>query len=386
VLSSDQTALAPIEVATGLVFGRIPVALPPATGATPLECLERAIRGALERPPCLVSFSGGRDSSCVLGTAVGLARREGLPLPVPATLRFPAAAGTIEDEWQEHVVAHIRPGDWLRLDLREELDPVGPIAVRGLERHGLLWPFNAHFHVPLLEAARGGSLLTGIGGDEVFGESRWLRANLVLGGRARPRPRDVLAVALALAPPIVRRAALRSRVSTLPWLTSTGRRVFARSMADREAGEPRGYRARLEWWHGLRSHRFALASLNALASDADALVVNPFADEAFASALAAFAPASGPANRGVLLEEVFRGLLPQALYRRRTKVFFDEAFWGSHSRALAASWEGEGADASLVDGEALRREWERPVPDPHTFTVLQAAYLARRRSSGGAGH
>ena len=56
-------------------------------GLTPLAALEEAILPALRRPPCLVSFSGGRDSSCVLAAATRAARREGLQPPVPVTLR-----------------------------------------------------------------------------------------------------------------------------------------------------------------------------------------------------------------------------------------------------------------------------------------------------------
>ena len=38
----------------------------------------------------------------------------------------------------------------------DELDSVGPVAQAVLRRHGPLWPFNAHFHMPLLERASGG--------------------------------------------------------------------------------------------------------------------------------------------------------------------------------------------------------------------------------------
>ena len=54
------------------------------------------------------------------------------------------------------MVAHLQVRDWLRLDVDGELDAVGPVARRVLRRHGLLWPFNVHFHAPMLEAARGG--------------------------------------------------------------------------------------------------------------------------------------------------------------------------------------------------------------------------------------
>ena len=60
--------------------------------SSPRAALEAVVLRALLRPPCLVSFSGGRDSSLVLAIASDVARRHGLPLPVPATNRFPGRA------------------------------------------------------------------------------------------------------------------------------------------------------------------------------------------------------------------------------------------------------------------------------------------------------
>ncbi|HZC13844.1 MAG TPA: hypothetical protein VE270_07480, partial [Thermoleophilaceae bacterium] len=64
---------------------------------------EDVVRGALQRPLCVVSFSGGRDSSAVLALAMHVARCDGLPLPIPLTMRFPRYARTNEDEWRELV-------------------------------------------------------------------------------------------------------------------------------------------------------------------------------------------------------------------------------------------------------------------------------------------
>ena len=92
--------LAPLEVATGLVLGVDPrrevVAPRLDVAESPLRAFERAVLPALRRGPCLVSFSGGRDSSAVLAVATGIARREGLPLPIPVTNVFPGAATTDE--------------------------------------------------------------------------------------------------------------------------------------------------------------------------------------------------------------------------------------------------------------------------------------------------
>jgi hypothetical protein len=66
-----------------------------------------------------------------------VARREGLPEPIPATLRFPEASDTDEDDWQEQVVRRLGCGDWTRLEFTDELDLVGPVARRVTATEGL---------------------------------------------------------------------------------------------------------------------------------------------------------------------------------------------------------------------------------------------------------
>ncbi|MDA0179868.1 asparagine synthase-related protein, partial [Solirubrobacter phytolaccae] len=198
--------LAPVELATGIVFGFDPPTPLPA-GGVPATALEAAVR---VDGPCFVSFSGGKDSSAVLAAATHVARREGLPDPVPLTLRAAHEPHSHESDWQERVVAHLGLGDWVKIEVGDELDAVGPYARRVLERHGLLWPFNTHFHLPLLERAAGGTLLTGVGGDELWSSSR----AQVLRRRRR---------ALAYAPFALRRAVLARREPiAYPWLRAAG--------------------------------------------------------------------------------------------------------------------------------------------------------------------
>ena len=183
-----------------------------------------------------MSFSGGRDSSLVLAAAANAARREGLALPVPVTNRFASVAHSHESDWQELLVAKLGLTDWVRLELSDELDVVGELATRGLRRHGLLWPFNAHFHAPLLELASGGSLLTGIGGDELLGSSRWAHPLAVLSGSVRPRPRDVARLGLMAAPPRLRAAgAGPPRPGSVP-LAAPGGRPCARARLGHRPG------------------------------------------------------------------------------------------------------------------------------------------------------
>lgn len=376
--------LTPLEIASGLIFGFTPPeALPSAEEAgTPLAALEGAILPALLRPPCLVSFSGGRDSSTILAVAVGLARREGLELPVPATNRFRFAEWSDETEWQERVVVHFGLTDWVRFEFTSELDNVGPVAMRGLRRHGLMFPFNAHFHVPLLDEASGGSLLTGIGGDEALSRPRWSRARAVLSRRVRPVPRDLLAVGLAASPPSLRRTVLsRREPEILPWLRPTAQReLWARWVAD-VASEPLRWQHRFEWWRRLRYLRIGQESLDRLAADSYVKVHHPFIDAGFSAAIAAL-PADGRfANRTEAMRELFGDILPSEVLVRRSKSLFDQVFWNDHSRELAAGWDGEGIDAELVDSEALRREWESEKPDARTFLLLQSIALRRQRQA-----
>lgn len=365
--------LTPLEVASGLVFGHERERLP-RPSATAVGALEGAILPALERPPCLVSFSGGRDSSAVLALAVRVARRECLPLPIPATHRFPTAPATDETEWQEQVVRHLGLTDWLKLEHRDELDVVGPVARRALRRHGLLWPSNAHFHLPLFEAAAGGSLLTGIGGDEMLGPTSWQRQLDLLRGRVRPAPRDVLRLAYFAAPRPLRAFYLASRLPLeYAWLRPEARREVARRWGWQTASEPRRPRAHVRWRGRFRYHRVGGESLALLAAGPRVELVHPFLAPAFRAALVR----SPFVERTGAFRALVGDVLPDAILARRTKSSFDEAFFARHAREFAESWDGSGVDESIVDPEALAAEWRSGHPDARSLLLLQAAWLAR---------
>jgi asparagine synthase (glutamine-hydrolysing) len=378
-------SLTPLEVASGLVFGlgeapprrRRSIAAPGPVGA-----LEDAIREALRRPPCLVSFSGGRDSSAVLALAASVARREGLPLPIPATNRFPAVAEADETEWQEQVVAHLGLAEWARVEHESELDAVGPVAAAVLRRHGLLWPFNAHFHVPLLELAHGGSLLTGIGGDELLSTRPWGDAVALLRSSRLPRPRGLLHVGFELAPDPLRRRVLRSRLPlAYPWLRAHAVRELSDAWAAQRAGEPLRWRAHVRWVERLRYLHVGTAALDLLAGDAEVAIAHPFLDERFAAALAALPRRLRCRTRTDAMRSLVGGLLPGEVLGRASKSSFDAAFWGEPARAFAAAWDGSGVDTELVDPDALRAEWLSEAPDPRSFTLAQAVWLGLDRSA-----
>jgi asparagine synthetase B (glutamine-hydrolysing) len=376
--------LSPIEIASGLVFGlEARAAVPsPATVGTPREELERVVLTALRRPPCLVSFSGGRDSSAVLAVAAHVARREGLALPIPATHRFASVESSREDGWQEQVVRHIGLDDWLRVEQTDELDCVGPVAADVLRRHGLLWPFNAHFHTPLLRLAAGGSLLTGIGGDEMLSESTWTEYANDLRARRRPGRRDLRRLAFLLAPRAARRRALRSRLP-LPyaWLRPDARRHVAESRAAQNAAEPLRWSAHVRWVQRIRYVHVALDSVRRLAGDDDVRLVHPFLDGGVVAAIRRLPRAARFSGRTAAMQSLFGDLLPDAVLGRSTKAFFDAAFWNEPSRAFAAQWDGSGVDLDVVDPDALRAEWSSEAPDPRSFTLAQSVWLATRAGS-----
>jgi asparagine synthase (glutamine-hydrolysing) len=390
-------ALRPLEISSGFIVPRErgSARLPQGT-ATPREAFEAALLPALRRAPCLVSFSGGRDSSSVLAVATHVARREGLPLPIPATLEFPDAAGTRETEWQEQVIAHLGLDDWHRVQMTEELDCVGPVATAVLARHGVLWPINAYFHMPLFEAAAGGSLATGLGGDEAFAPQIWTHHLAVMRGKQRPVPRDVLRVGFALAPARVRYAVVRRSVPELsPWLRPEARRAVGRSLAREGSGQPLRWRAH---YRRLLNSPYVAAGFDSLArlgADTGTQVVHPFFSPGFLAALARQPAAERHESREQAMEMLVGALLPAALKGRSTKARFDEVVFQSHSRRLIAEWDGAtGIDPALVDPDVLRAEWAKEIPDAHSAGLLQSVWLATRGRSavgelaqpvGGAG-
>jgi hypothetical protein len=378
--------LSPLELASGLVFGTAPRPAPTPAPVTedPLTALEQALVPVLERGPCFVSFSGGRDSSAVLAAATAAARSEGLPPPVPVTNVFPNAPHSSEADWQELVVSHLGLGEWVRLELRDELDCVGPLAKGILERHGLLWPFNAHFHAPILQVARGGTLLTGVGGDELLGTSQWARAAAVLSGATRPRFRDVPRTLVAVAPHTVRRRALRRRYpadTRLPWLTEDANRELHDRSADDLAREPLRWSRRWRSWNDRRETQVGLRSLELVAEDLGARIEHPLTEHAFVSSVARLAAGRRLHDRTAVLRTVFSPVLPVALLERASKAAFGSVFFGPASRALAEIAPEELDGLGIVELPALREEWSAASPDAHSFLLLQAALVRRSEAN-----
>jgi asparagine synthase (glutamine-hydrolysing) len=118
----------PLEIAGGWVHGYDLDPVPPEPGPSPRQVLDHILLRHLTRSPCMIAFSGGRDSSVLLAAAVATARREGLPLPIPITLTYPAAPDADEASWQRQVLDHLGITERVVLVVHDEHDPIGPVA------------------------------------------------------------------------------------------------------------------------------------------------------------------------------------------------------------------------------------------------------------------
>ena len=387
--------LSPLELATGMVLGTDPSVSPllsPTPGFTARAALEGALVRALQRRPCLVSFSGGRDSSAVLALAAHVARQEGLPLPIPITMRFPSCAESDETSWQELVVRHLQLPDWVRLEFDDELDVIGPNAQAVLARYGVLWPFNVHSHLPLAERAAGGTLVTGAGGDELLVPRQlWRRVNQVLARQVRPAPKDVLRIAAAYGPrPLRRRVASRQLAwedLSLPWLRFDAARQLHDDVLLELDDEPVRWDASIDrvWWRS-NYRRVSAQSLSLVGDMHSVAVESPLADPVVLAAIAREGGRAGFSSRTIAMKHLFNDLLPVEILERTSKALFGGSFWNQRASAFAASWDGTGVDPDVVDVDALRERWARSGSsnsDARTFGLLQSAWLASSRSAIG---
>lgn len=374
--------LDPLEIAGGWVNGYDLAPLPAGPAVDPRRVLDRILLRYLTRSPCLVAFSGGRDSSALLAAATATARREGLPPPIPITLRYPGAPDAEEGSWQRQVLDHLAITERVEIAVRSEHDPIGPIAVPVLSRHGLIWPPNFAPTWRMMDRARGGVLLTGESGDEVFGIKRITPLTKVLKERGRADPRVYSRAVHAVAPAWIRRhVALRGRYRR-PWLREPVERLLARRDAD-DVVEESLHAGRHAWQ--LATRRAATRgyeSVRSLGAEIDVEYVQTFGEPDFVAAVAGEAGFWGWTGRTATMRHLFGDLLPRAVLERRTKAVFTNAVFTEHSREFARRWTGDGVDPALVDAEALRENWLSASPHAPSMCLLQQAWLARR----GAGH
>jgi hypothetical protein len=358
----------PVDLLATIPFGledRVPPL--PASRGDVHAALEAVLIPALTRPPCVVSFSGGRDSSAVLAVATDVARRHGLELPVPVIMRFPQAPLSDERRWQELVLGHLGLANAEVVTLSDELELLGPPATDALRRHGLLWPSNAYMHRPVIDLARGGTVLTGVGGDELLD--------------AAPRPTWRGRAVAALPRSVRARIWLRRYPpEPRPWLTPAGQQLIDRAFARDHVSWPHRWDVATRRWYESRVYSSMATVLDLIASDHGARVVSPLIDPQVLAELIALGGRWGFPSRTEAMRTLVGHLLPAALVERPTKAAFGAALWGPHTREWISQWQGDGLDPRYVDVEALRAQWSSEDPDGRTALLLHQAWLSTSSS------
>lgn len=374
----------PLEVASGWAYGLKPEKPMPAVSATPREMLDNAIRPALQSGRCYVTFSGGRDSSAVLAAATSLARREDLPLPIPVTKTYPDIPDTDESDWQQLVIDHLGLTDWIRLEFRDgESDLLGAAARKSLKKNGLMWPPALQTQSTVYEHLQEGCLLTGEGGDAVFGMRRV--TPLTVMRRRRRFDRLVVTEALkGVLPRPARRAlsARREHSSLLrPWLRPDALKQHAKLAAADDAERPLRY-DHGTWFLG-RQRFWSVADTNQreAAAEYGIRTADPLLDPGFLAALAEFGGAWGFTGRTAAMRALFSDVLPAAVLARKTKAAFNRAFTGPGTLGFAESWDGTGVDTDLVDPEVLRTLWHSTSPTTPAGMLLHSAWLASEEAA-----
>ena len=387
--SAALDALAPtwLEIAAGRVVGESPVELEPLPESPlrdPIEAMERTMRGTLQRGPCVIGFTGGRDSSGLLGVAVRLARREGLPDPIPLTMRFPGIPSSDESAWQETMIKHLKVGDWERIDIDTaggELDLLGDRAGRLFARR-LLWPPNVLVLSRLFDAAAqlgARTVLTGMDADGLFGRWPYHRLGDVAGGRARPDRGDALRALRALGPRAIRREAAARSMWSPPWLRPGPLAQFRQLQAEETAGAPRRFDHWVQWWWRRRYVAMLKQGLD-LAGGRD-FAIHPYMEAGFVGALGRAGGPTGFGTRAAIMEALFTGILPPVVVGRRTKAAtFSQLCWSRRTREFVAAWDGEGIDPEVADHDKLRATWLSPRPDERSALLVLVARQATATS------
>jgi len=336
---------------------------------TPRRVLERLLTEALHHEPCIVAFSGGRDSSALLALAVSCAREHRLPLPVPATHRFIGCTGPQETTWQEWVVRHLALDDWIIHEWRDELDVIGPYAQDILLRWGPVYPHNAHFIVPLLENARNGSLVTGFGGDEILCAISGLRA-ITRSVRAKNLSTTSFNL-LGVLPERVRMSIVIRPNSRRRWLTAEANHILQRELLRRQSNVRYRWAAVVDAWHQSRDRLSSRRTDLALAALHGTHIVSPFESTEFLESLASDRYWLGYRNRDEVMQSLVGDILPRSSVLRSDKAYFNEIFFSSYSRDFVAGWDGSCLDEDLALEQPLREAWAQPLVDARTLALLQ---------------
>jgi asparagine synthetase B (glutamine-hydrolysing) len=388
VAKSGLPVVGSADVLAGFPFGRCsgPRVDRPVP-ADPRVALRDELGRALQRPPCLVAFSGGRDSSLLLAVAAHLAAEDGHAPPIAHTLLYPGDPFADESSWQQLMVAHLqRRGlavEWTHTDIGAELDLVGPLLGPVLRRHGgPVFPPALGSTLLLTGLAGGGSLVTGNGGDEVIGTHRSavLRAALRRRGRGITAS-DLHTILLSAAPHPLRKLDAGRRCTGHPWLRKPLREHVAALEAAAVANRPLSWSRSVRATQANRAARIGALTRQKVAADNDCELVDPLSSPAFVESWAIHGGRWNGLTRTAAIRFLADGLLPEDIITRRQKAYFNRSRFGPKTQRFASSWDGSGVDADHIDVPRLRNEWLSSFPNAASALLLQHVWLAH---GGGA--
>lgn len=364
-----------------MVFGGSMLQLPePERGMAPRQVLERRIAHHLQAGPVFVAFSGGRDSSAVLALAIHVARREALTPPVPLTRVYPGVAAADETDWQEQVVRHLGVTEWMQIEVAEgQLDALGPIAAPLVRRFGPLWPPGCHQGTFLLPQIAGGTLLTGEGGDAVFGRIRLSTLHRLLHRRQRPLRTAAHALASELGPRPLRRRRLRSRLGAddgwRHWLRPAADQAVLDRVTEEALREPLRWLPAMSYEFGRRRTVAGGRFTRELAAEAGVELHNPLMEPEVLAAFGGTVHPWGFTSRGDAMRMLVGDLLPEPVLVRRSKATFNDAVLGPFTRGFVRTWRGETSLDDLVDADRLRSSCLEGHVPAGIIGPLQQAWL-----------
>jgi hypothetical protein len=320
-----------------------------------------------------------------LATATRYARRNGHDDPIPLTLSYPGLASPEEHRIQERVVTQLGLADWERVEPEGSLDLIGPVAGATLTRTGPLWPANAYLMTPLIEAARDGVFVFITGLTDFFSWWMWAPLVSVIERHRRPIKRDLVLLTAAMMPTSMRARALRGRnvPPTMPWLRPEAERKAMALLRRRQADVPRRFDRAMVTQVTHRCFDGAAGTLRAIGDSVGTSVDQPLRRPGVAQSIAGAGGRRGFRGMKTMLLEMCGDLLPAEVFAGRPGANLAPVFFGDASREFAASWNGAGLDESVVDTEALRRNWLSDTPDARSACLLQYAWLTERISAAG---